>query len=163
MTADAPGSHPPDETITDQVLHAIRQITQAIDLHSRYLAKHFGLTGPQLVILKELEKHGEMTVGEVARAISLSQSTLTGILERLEKRGMIVRRKSESDRRAVKIDLTDACRAFLAEAPTPLQDRFLVAFHHLETWEQLMILSALKRVVLLMNAHGGDVDKPREG
>ncbi|WP_373498475.1 MarR family winged helix-turn-helix transcriptional regulator [Desulfococcus sp.] len=156
MIADSHAFHPPDEKITDQVLLAIRQITQAIDLHSRYLSKHYGLTGPQLVILKELGKHGEMSVGEVARAISLSQSTLTGILERLEKRGMIVRRKSEADRRSVRIDLTDACRRFLAEAPPPLQDRFLVGFNHLESWEQLMILSALQRIVMLMNADAKD-------
>jgi len=144
--------HPSDDKITDQVLLAIRQLTQAIDLHSRYLAKHHGLTGPQLIILKEIGKNGEMTVGEVAKAISLSQSTVTGILARLEKRGMIVRRKSDVDRRAVKVDLTDTCRRFLTEAPPPLQDRFLVAFNNLDSWEQLMILSALQRIVRLMNA-----------
>ena len=156
MTADRHTPHPPDEKITDQVLFAIRQITQAIDLHSRYLSKHHGLTGPQLIILKEIDKTGEMTVGELARAISLSQSTVTGILARLENRGLIVRRKSAADRRAVKVDLTDACRRFLTEAPPPLQDRFLVAFNNLDSWEQLMILSALQRIVLLMNA--GDID-----
>lgn len=46
MTIDSHAPHSPDEKITDQVLLAIRQITQAIDLHSRYLAKHHGLTGP---------------------------------------------------------------------------------------------------------------------
>ena len=152
MTPDRQTPKLTDERITDQVLLAIRQITQAIDLHSRYLAKHHGLTGPQLVILKEIGKRGEMTVGDVARAISLSQSTVTGILARLEKRGMIVRRKSNADRRAGKVDLTESCRQFLAQAPPPLQDRFLVAFDSLESWEQLMILSALQRIVRLMNA-----------
>ena len=152
MIADRHAPHPADEKITDQVLLAIRQITQAIDLHSRYLSKHHGLTGPQLIILKEIGKTGEMTVGEVARAISLSQSTVTGILARLENRGLIVRRKSTADRRAVNVDLTDACRQFLAEAPPPLQDNFLAGFNNLESWEQLMILSALQRIVLLMNA-----------
>ncbi|AQU99395.1 MarR family winged helix-turn-helix transcriptional regulator [Desulfococcus multivorans] len=161
--------HPSDDKITDQVLLAIRQITQAIDLHSRYLAKHYGLTGPQLIILKAIGKNGEMTVGELAKAISLSQSTVTGILARLENRGMIVRHKSLEDRRAVNVDLTDTCRRFLAEAPPPLQDRFLIAFNNLDSWEQLMILSALQRIVQLMNAEaidavpilaGGPIDLP---
>ncbi len=156
MAPDRYAPHPPQaksgEKITDQVLLAIRQITQAIDLHSRYLAKHHGLTGPQLIILKQIGKTGEMTVSEVAKAISLSQSTVTGILARLEKRGMIVRRKSEADRRAVKVDLTPECRQFLSAAPPPLQEKFLVGFNNLDSWEQLMILSALQRLVQLMNA-----------
>ncbi len=155
MIEDNSVPFPPGENITDQVLLAIRQITQAIDLHSRYLSKHHGLTGPQLIILKEIGRSGEMTVSEIAKAISLSQSTVTGILARLEKRGLVFRRKSSLDRRSVIVDLTDACRRFLAEAPAPLQNKFLVAFNNLDNWEQLMILSALQRIVLLMNA--GDI------
>ncbi|WP_231714499.1 MarR family winged helix-turn-helix transcriptional regulator [Desulfonema ishimotonii] len=143
--------------ITDQVLLAIRQIIQAIDLHSRYLVKHHGLTGPQLVILKEISKKGDLSVSELAKAISLSQSTVTGILTRLEKRGFVMRHRSEADKRKVIVRLTDKCEKFLAQAPPPLQDKFLVAFKDLESWEQMMILSALQRVVSLMNAEALDV------
>ncbi|WP_218188142.1 hypothetical protein [Desulfosarcina cetonica] len=39
--------------ISDDVLIALRRLIRAIDLHSRYLSKHFGLTGPQLIILRD--------------------------------------------------------------------------------------------------------------
>ena len=52
-------------------------------MNSKKLAKRVGLTGQQLVILQEIYSLGEVTAGEIARAVSLSQATLTGILERM--------------------------------------------------------------------------------
>ncbi|MEE4357700.1 MAG: MarR family winged helix-turn-helix transcriptional regulator [Desulfococcaceae bacterium] len=144
--------HSYSDTITDQVLGAIRQIMQAIDLHSRYLVKYHGLTGPQLLILKEIYKRGEVSVSELAKAISLSQSTVTGILIRLEKRELLLRNRSDEDRRRVLVKVTPKCMELLHVSPPPLQDRFLTAFANLESWEQHMILSSLQRLVALMNA-----------
>lgn len=144
------------ENITDQVLVALRQINQAIDLHSRHLVKFYGLTGPQLVILKETYKRGQASVSEIAKATSLSQSTVTGILARLEKRGLLVREKCNTDKRMVMVRLTEKCRDFIASAPPALQDQFLFRFNNLQGWEQLMILSSLQRIVTLMNAQSLD-------
>lgn len=74
-----------DISISDNVLSSIRQITQAIDLHSRYLAKNYGLTGPQLLILKEVARQQDISVGRIAKRVSLSQATVTSMLDRLEK------------------------------------------------------------------------------
>jgi DNA-binding MarR family transcriptional regulator len=142
--------------VSDQMLIALRQITQAIDLRSRYLAKHHGLTGPQLVILKEVNREGEQTVGDLARAISLSQSTVTGILDRLESRGLVVRHRADADKRRVIVDVTEECRRFLETAPPALQEEFLKGFEALPRWEQLMILAALQRLVSLMKAEAID-------
>ena len=50
-----------DHTLTNEVLIALRRIIQAIDLYSRSLKKHHGITGPQLVILQELSKNSEIS------------------------------------------------------------------------------------------------------
>ena len=81
----------PAGTITDSVLIAIRKIIQSIAMNSKSLVKRVGLTGPQLMILQEVVHSSEISVGEVAKAISLSQGTVTGILERLEKRELVIR------------------------------------------------------------------------
>jgi len=140
-----------DGQVSDEVLDCLRKIIQSIDLHSRFLAKRFGLTGPQLVILREITRRNGITAGEVARAISLSQATVTGILERLERRGFIARRRSDTDRRRILLQTTEAGGALLAEAPPVMQESFVSAFNCLPGWEQLMILSALQRLVALMN------------
>jgi DNA-binding MarR family transcriptional regulator len=135
-----------------ELLIGLRKITQAIDLHSRYLLKTVGITSPQLVILHELSRFESLSVSELSKLVSLSQGTVTQILVRLEKRGLIKRRKSEEDKRRSIISITQNGRQVLKEAPSPLQDRFSESFHYLEDWEQLMILSAIRRIVSLMSA-----------
>ncbi len=138
--------------VCDDVLISIRRIIQSIDLHSRYLVKQFGLTGPQLIILQEVSRKNEISISELAKSISLGQATVTGILERLENRGLITRRRSKSDKRKVFITSTEACEQLLAKAPPPMQEHFIESFEKLQDWEQSMILSALQRVVMLMDA-----------
>jgi DNA-binding MarR family transcriptional regulator len=139
-------------TICDAVMVALRRITQSLDLHSRYLMREFGLTGPQLVILQKLSKSEEISVGELSRAISLSQATVTGILERLEKRGLIQRTRSRVDRRRVMVESTAECARLLDRAPPLMGKSFTGAFAELQEWEQMMILSSLQRLVELMEA-----------
>ena len=110
-----------------ELLGLLRKITQAIDLHSKYLNKNFGLTGPQLVMLQELS-NGELTVSGLARRISLSQGTVTDIIHRLEKKDLIIRRRSNQDKRRVLITLSVKCKDLLALAPPPLQVKFPNSF-----------------------------------
>ena len=137
---------------SDSVMIAIRKIVQAIDLNSRKLVKRVGLTGPQLVILQEIASCMEMTPGEIARAVSLSQSTVTGILDRLEKRQLISRRRSDGDKRRIMVRITDSGNRILEEAPPLMQETFVERFSSLQEWEQSMILSALQRLVSMMDA-----------
>ena len=139
-------------SISDNVLIAIRKIIQSIDLNSRSLVKRVGLTGPQLVILREVADSGEVSVGKVARAISLSQGTVTDIVERMEKRGLVVRRRSDYDRRRVLVHATEAGKQLLEKAPPLMQESFVEQFNDLQDWEQAMILSSLQRLVSIMDA-----------
>ena len=134
------------------MLVALRQIIRSIDIHSRTLVKYYGLTGPQLVVLQEISKHDEITPGRLAEAVSLSQATVTGILDRLKKRGLIARRRSETDRRRVLVSTTLEAVHMLDTGPPIMQLSFVEAFKGLQHWEQTMILSALQRLVTLMNA-----------
>lgn len=137
---------------SDSVMIAIRKIIQAIDLNSKKLVKQVGLTGPQLVILHTISSCGEMTAGEIAGAVSLSQSTVTGILDRLQKRELISRRRSDGDKRRIMVRITDNGERIMKEAPPVMQETFVERFSNLQEWEQSMILSALQHLVSLMDA-----------
>jgi len=141
-----------DQTLTSEVLVALRRIIQAIDLYSRSLVKEHGITGPQLVILQELYRKKEMSVGELAKAVSLGQATVTGILDRLEKRGLIIRRKSDDDKRKVFISSTEESNKMVAATPSALQQTFVRQFEKLQDWEKIMILAVLQRIVAMMDA-----------
>lgn len=136
----------------EALLIALRRITRAIDLHSRTLLREYQLTGPQLLVLRTVQRHGEMSAGVVAREISLSQPTVTGILTRLEAKGLVRRRRSDQDRRKVLLQTTPAAAATLNAAPPPLQESFLRQYEALPEWEQTQILSSFQRVVAMMDA-----------
>ena len=144
------------QTLSNEVLIALRKIMQAIDLHSKSLNKKYGITGPQLVILRELSENKEISVSELAKTVSLGQATVTGVLNRLEKSGFITRRRSEKDKRRVFIRATETCKKLLDATPPPLQETFLNQFDKLEDWEQNMVLSSLQRMVVMMGAKAID-------
>lgn len=136
----------------DEVLVALRRVIRATDLHSKHLAKTTGLTAPQILLLQTLRDKGEVTIGELASEMSLSQATVTTILDRLEKRDLVFRERSKEDKRKVHAYLTDQAMETLKEAPIPLQEQFTRQFGDLQEWEQTMIISSLQRVAQMMDA-----------
>jgi DNA-binding MarR family transcriptional regulator len=136
----------------EEVLIALRRVIRATDLHSKHLAKTTGLTAPQILLLQTIRDLGQVTIGELANKVSLSQATVTTILDRLEKRSLIYRARSQQDKRKVHAYLTEQAEEILKEAPIPLQDHFAQQFGNLQEWEQSMIISSLQRVAQMMDA-----------
>lgn len=136
----------------EAVLVALRRVIRATDLHSKHLAKTTGLTAPQILLLQTIRDKGEVTIGEIANEMSLSQATVTTILDRLEKRGLVYRERSKEDKRKVHAHLTDTAIETLKSAPIPLQDQFARQYADLQEWEQTMIISSLQRVAQMMDA-----------
>lgn len=134
-----------------QVLSTLRQIIRAMDIHSRYLSKKYGLTGPQLVVAAEIGQSGPITIGELARRVSLSQATVTTILDRLEVKELATRIRGQEDKRRVYVDITDKTRSILETHPNFLQEEFVQRFNNLEDWEQTLILSSIQRIAAMMD------------
>ena len=139
-------------TLEDRIVAAIRQVIRAVDIHSRSLMEQCGLTGPQLASLQAAARLGPVSAGSLSRAVHLGQPTVSGILSRLEKRGLVTRTRGEADRRQVHVEVTAAGRALLDHAPSLLQDRFRDELQRLDDWERLLTLSVLQRVALMMGA-----------
>ena len=137
----------------DDILISLRQITRAIDIHSRNLQKQTGLTTSQLLVLEAIQKLEVPTPGSVAKEIVLSQATVTSLLDRMEKRGLIKREKRDQDKRSVWLALSAEGTEILNSAPDILQTEFLDKYRHLEDWERQMLVAALGRVAAMMNAN----------
>ena len=136
----------------EDVLIAIRKIIRATDIHSRQLTKTVGLTAPQLLVLQAIQTLGAVAISRLSSEVSLSQATVTTIIDRLEKRGYVARRRSDQDKRVVHALLTDAGRDVVERAPVPLQEAFSTRFEQLQDYEQSQILAALQRVAAMMGA-----------
>jgi len=135
----------------DEVLISIRQIVRAIDLHSKQLNKNFGLTSPQLLLMRTIQSSPKMTLRQLSNNSNMSQATATSILDRLEKRGFIKRERDTKDKRKVHAVITAEGEQVLEQAPQLLQDNFIEQFQALDQWEQTQILSSLQRVSRMMN------------
>lgn len=140
----------------DEILRALRRILRAVDRHGRRLAQQHHLTGPQLICLREVQRSGPLNPGQLARSVSLSPATVTGILDRLEARGLVTRRRRNRDKRQVLVQLADRGVDLLAHTPPPLQERFVQRLEALEPEERERIAAALAQVVELMDAE--DID-----
>ena len=136
----------------EEVLIALRRVIRATDLHSKHQAKTTGLTAPQILLLQTIRDKGDATIGGLANQISLSQATVTSILDRLEKKELVYRERSTEDKRKVHAYLTELGTETLKEAPLPLQDQFTRQFGDLQKWEQTMIISSLQRIAQMMDA-----------
>ena len=141
-----------EEKIGEEILIALRRIVRAIDLHSRRLAEEYGLTGPQVVLLREVARSREIHVAELAKKISLSHATVTDILNRLERRELIVRTRSVMDRRRILVRPTEQAIALIGKSPPLLQEQFSEQLARLHDWELAQILSVLQRVASMMDA-----------
>jgi len=140
----------------DDMLIALRRITRAIDLHSKKIQKQSGLTTSQLLVIEAIEKLDNPTPSSVAREILLSQGTVTNLIDRMEKNGLVQRVKSATDKRSVHIVTTELGIERYKEAPDLLQEEFLTEFRKLKSWEQHLILSSVERVATMMDAQ--DID-----
>ena len=140
------------DPIEDEIVSALRRIVRAIDLQSRRMVEECGLTGPQLVVLRESARLSGASISALARAVSLSQPTVSGIVERLEKRELVRRERSEQDRRSVFVSVTPQGARVLRDAPSLLQDRFRGELARLDEWERTQMLSILQRLAGMMDA-----------
>ncbi len=144
------------QQLTDQILVALRRIIRATDLHSRSLLREFGLTGPQLIVLREVAAREELFCSALARAVAVSLPTVTGIVARLKARGLVERRRNTTDKRQMLVSVTPAGRELLEAAPPPLQERFTRQLTALQEWEQTQVLAVLQRIVSMMEAEALD-------
>lgn len=146
----------PTPSPDQDVLRSLRRIFHAVDRHSRRLARVHGLTESQALCLNAVHRTGHINPGQLARTISLSPPTVTGILDRLERRGLIERTRTARDKRQVVVRLTESGRRLLASSPPPLQERFTRRMSALPANRQKRIARSLHEVVKMMEAE--DID-----
>ena len=145
---------------SEALLANLRRIIQAVDVHSKRIAKETGLTTAQFVALQACERLGEVTTKRLSTEISLSQGTVTAILDRLEAKALIERYRSLKDRRVVHARVTDAGRNTLVNAPGLLQEKFMESFAHMPEGEQAQMIEMLARIAEMMT--GGEPAEVKE-
>ncbi|MDX8127339.1 MarR family transcriptional regulator [Methylomonas sp. OY6] len=104
-----------------EVLKQFRLIFKAVQQHSQWVETHCGVTSAQLWALWELSKTPGLKVTELAKAMSIHHSTASNMLDKLAKKGLILRERVSEDQRVVTVTLTQEGIELLNQVPTPPQ------------------------------------------
>ena len=99
-----------------EFLRVIWQVDHALQRTSKQMASTLGVTGPQRLVLRIVGRFPGIPAGQLAKVLHLHPSTLTGVLKRLERQGLLRRRSDPHDARRSLLRLTDRGRAFDVEA-----------------------------------------------
>jgi MarR family transcriptional regulator, organic hydroperoxide resistance regulator len=113
---------------------------------TKELARVFGLTGPQVTALKMLEGFGALSLSDLSERMSARNSTVTGIADRMERDGLVERQRDESDRRVVRIQLTDEGRALAGRIPVESMEVFAAALRGLGDDDRQSLRRILRRL-----------------
>lgn len=99
------------------VVQAFRRINKSIHEFSKAVDREFGITGPQLWAMRIIDELESCSAGDLAERLFVHPSTITGVIQRLEDKALIDRRRRPDDRRAVVLRLTPAGKKLLHRGP----------------------------------------------
>jgi DNA-binding MarR family transcriptional regulator len=134
----------------DRIAMSLRRITHAIDAYSRTLKAEYDITGPQLICLYHIARHEPTTLSEISVAVSLSAGTVNGILDRLQAKQLITRKRTAKDRRKVMVRLTEPGRQLVDRAPSLLHAQLAGHIATLPEFKQAAIALSLEEIEKLM-------------
>jgi MarR family transcriptional regulator, organic hydroperoxide resistance regulator len=107
----------PTGALADHIFEGLVRLAWGARQHDQGLQRSFGVTAAQLSALRVLERHGDMPQSELSERLFLRGSTVSGMVDRLEERGLITRARSTADRRLVTVALATGGRRLLASIP----------------------------------------------
>ena len=110
-----------DKTLIGEINGNVRHLIQLLQTRSKKIRKDTGITGPQLLAMKTLFESPDLSISELARRIYLHPATVVGIVDRLEARSFVKRRRSKKDLRQVNVRLTAKGKGVLRKAPGAAQ------------------------------------------
>lgn len=140
------------------MLMALRRVASTVSEQSRTLSSETGMTIPQLLCMRAIadarSDGGEATVAQVSQDVRLAPSTVSGVLDRLERARLVKRKRNSQDRRQVNLLLTRTGRAKLASVPD-LTSQLADGLRSLSPDELDDVLESLRKVVSLLEGRDG--------
>jgi DNA-binding MarR family transcriptional regulator len=137
-----------------QALDAFRRIISALRRSSRLAESEVGIGAAQLFVLQQLATAPARSINELANRTYTHQSSVSVVVRRLVKQGLVERRPAPDDQRRRELNLTRAGKRVVAGAPVPPQIRLISGLRALSPSHLRTLVGLLDRVVLRMGAAG---------
>jgi DNA-binding MarR family transcriptional regulator len=141
-----------DPEVIAEIIDNLRRVFQVVNEQSKRAERETGLTGPQLWTIKVIAESAPIKITDLARRIYLHTTTVVGILDRLEVKGLVSRVRSKEDRRVVQVELTSKGKDLVARAPEVAQGLLVAGLEMLPKRSLKNITVGLKQLVKILGA-----------
>ncbi|MCJ7615655.1 MAG: MarR family transcriptional regulator [Desulfobacterales bacterium] len=148
----------PIEHRTKEIIFSIRKLMQAGEFYTKELNKKYQVSAPQLNCLISLYENGPLPPSQIAKYIMVKSSTVTGIVDRLEQKGLVKRFRDSPDRRIITIELTDSGKNLAKNAPPPIQQKIIDGLKKLSKDELDQIIFSLTKLTDMLDVQDLDVE-----
>lgn len=146
---------PPDHT--KQIIFSIRRLIQASELYTKELNKKYQISAAQLNCILTLDEYGPLPPSQIAKHMMVKSSTVTGVVDRLEKKGFAERMRNSPDRRVITIQLTEAGKKLAENAPPPIQQKIIDGLRQTETAKIEQIVRSLSMLTDMLDVQDLEV------
>ncbi|MBN1103075.1 MAG: MarR family transcriptional regulator [Deltaproteobacteria bacterium] len=140
------------------IVWLMRKLMQGEELYTKELNKAYQVSAPQLNCLLALREYGPLPPSHIAKAIMVDSSTITGIIDRLERKGLVERSRTSPDRRVIIVSLTEGGRDLATHAPPPFQKKIVEGLRRMPDHEVEKIIKALMKLVYMLDVQNLDVE-----
>ncbi|MBN2254766.1 MAG: MarR family transcriptional regulator [Deltaproteobacteria bacterium] len=144
------------------IIYQVRRLMQAGYQYTKELNKNYHVSAPQLNCLLALNETGPLPPSQIARHIMVKSSTVTGVIDRLEYKGLVKRTRNSPDRRVITIELTEAGRTLAQNAPPPIQQKIVDGLKGLQPDQLELIVHYLGLLTHMLDVQSFDGDHPEE-
>lgn len=151
-----PKEAPPD--LVKEIIYQIRRLIQAKELYTKELTKKYQVSASQLNCLLALYEQGPLPPSQIATHIMVKSSTVTGIIDRLEQKGLVTRSRTSPDRRVITVELTESGRTLAENAPPPIQQKVLEGLERLPQSEMEKIVLGLNMLTQMLDVQDLEVE-----
>lgn len=143
------------EREAEDILAIVRTLWKDLLRNPYAEAEHAGVTGPQITVMACLVRRGAMTLTDLSRTLGMSHSSASGIVDRLEARGLVRRTEDAGDRRRTSIEVTDAVRRYVRELEEGPSARLARALASAPPAQRAAITKGLGLLRDLLTSHEG--------
>ncbi|MGB7606393.1 MAG: MarR family transcriptional regulator [Lutisporaceae bacterium] len=136
-----------------RVVSVLKQLMETVKQNVHHHFKEMNVTGPQGMLMGTLAHYGEMKISDLSQKLGLSNSTVSGIIDRLENQGLVERTRSKEDRRVVYVSVTSEFKKSSEEHFKEIAKMFEAMMSNATAEELDEILRGLDTLQRVFNKH----------
>jgi len=136
---------------TKEIVYSIRRLMQAGEHYTKELNKIYNVSAAQINCLLALHENGPLPPSQIAKHVMVNSSTVTGVIDRLEKKDLVRRLRISQDRRVITVELTKSGKMLAENAPSPIQQKIIDGLNQLSPSEIEQIALTLKRLTDMLD------------